>query len=131
MNNNPMETPNMGVNNNIPVNNSMPMNNPMSMNNQMGNMPIMDNSYEMGGQTKGNMFKGFLDDINILDIMLSAFIVGGILYVVYFYRHQMAKDKTIFTDLDTRLSTIEKQVKKVNSELNATGKTKKRNVVRL
>ena len=77
------------------------------------------------------MFKGFFDDINILDVMLSAFIVGGILYVVYYYRHQMIKDKTMFTDLDNRLATIEKQVKKVNSELNATGKNKKRNVVRL
>jgi len=108
------------------------MDNSMQMNPMQNNMPMMDNSYEIGGQTnKGNMFKGFFNDINILDIMLSAFIVGGILYVVYYYKHQMAKDKTIYTDLDTRLSTIEKQVKKVNSELNATGKNKKRNVVRL
>jgi type IV secretory pathway VirB6-like protein len=110
----------------------MPMDNSVQMNPMQNNMPIMDNSYEVGGQTnKGNIFKGFFNDINILDVMLSAFIVGGILYVVYYYKHQMAKDKTIYTDLDTRLSTIEKQVKKVNSELNATGKNKKRNVVRL
>jgi len=123
-----IEAPNMAQNQN-PM---MPMDNSMQMNPMQNNMPMMDNSYEIGGQTnKGNMFKGFFNDINILDIMLSAFIVGGILYVVYYYKHQMAKDKTIYTDLDTRLSTIEKQVKKVNSELNATGKNKKRNVVRL
>jgi len=127
MKNNPIEVPNMGSNQQMPMENSaMPQYNPMQ-----NNMPPMDNSYEMGGQTKGNMFKGFFNDINILDIMLSAFIVGGILYVVYYYKHQMAKDKTMFTDFDNRISTIEKQVKKVNAELNATGKNKKRNVVRM
>jgi hypothetical protein len=127
MKNNPVEAPNMGSNQQMPKeNNAMPQYNPMQ-----NNMPPMDNSYEMGGQTKGNMFKGFFNDINILDVMLSAFIVGGILYVCYYYKHQMAKDKTMFTDFDNRISTIEKQVKKVNAELNATGKNKKRNVVRM
>jgi hypothetical protein len=129
MNNNPnMQMPNMGGNQMMPMDNNIPMNQPNQMQNSM---PMMDNSYATGGETKSNMFKGFFDDINILDVMLSAFIVGGILYVVYYYRHQMIKDKTMFTDLDNRLATIEKQVKKVNSELNATGKNKKRNVVRL
>ncbi len=122
------EAPNIASNPQMQMDNNMqmPMSNPMQ-----NNMMQMDNNYEVGGQTKSNIFKGFFNDINILDVMLSAFIVGGILYVVYYYRHQMAKDKTIFTDFDTRLSTIEKQVKKVNSELNATGKSKKRNVVRM
>jgi len=128
MNSNPnVAVPNMGATPQMPIDaNPMPMYNPMQ-----NTMPMMDNSYEMGGQTKGNAFKDFFGDINILDVMLSAFIVGGILYVVYYYRHQMAKDKTMFTDFDTRISTIEKQLKKVNSELNATGKTKKRSIVRM
>ena len=126
-NNSNIEIPNMGAN----ANPMMPMENANPMTNSMQNsMPMME-TFEIGGQSNGNMFKGFFNDINILDVMLSAFIVGGILYVVYYYKHQMAKDKTIYTDLENRLSTIEKQIKKVNSELNATGKYRKISVVRM
>jgi hypothetical protein len=114
-NNMGMNTPNMGMN--------PPMQNPMPEIPQ----PPMNNSMADGGNVgRGNPFKDFFNDINILDITISAFIVAGVIYSISYYKFQMLKDQKGYAEISQRIATIESQIKKVNSELNATGSNKKK-----
>lgn len=114
-NNMGMNPPNMGMN--------PPMQNPMPEIPQ----PPMNNSMADGGNVgRGNPFKDFFNDINILDITISAFIVAGVIYSISYYKFQMLKDQKGYAEISQRIATIESQIKKVNSELNATGSNKKK-----
>lgn len=76
-----------------------------------------------GGSGGGNKFTEFFSDINILDVAISAFIVGGVLYAVHYFKFMMMMEKTGYADLSAKVQKIEGQLAaaKKNAEQNATG----------
>lgn len=81
-------------------------------------------SMEDGGQTSfGSGIKSIFDDVNIVDIAISAFIVAGVLYSIQYHRYMMLIEKTGYADLSTRLQKLESSMNaaKRKSEANATG----------
>jgi hypothetical protein len=81
---------------------------------------------EKGGATSSGGFGGairnFFEDINIVDVVTSAFIVGGVLYAVHYFKFMMMMEKTGYADLNTRIQKIEAANKKQESATaNATG----------
>jgi hypothetical protein len=71
---------------------------------------------------KGGGIKEFFNDINILDVTISAFVVGGILYAVYYYKYMMLLEKSGYADLSTRVQKLESALAAQKAELNASGK---------
>jgi hypothetical protein len=98
-------------------------------------MATMEDGGSIGGSSGGNKFTEFFSDINILDVAISAFIVGGVLYAIHYYKFMMMMEKTGYADLNARIQKVESQVAaaKKNAELNATGNgmRKKRALVSL
>lgn len=74
----------------------------------------------------GGKVKEFFSDINILDVAISAFIVGGVLYAVHYYKFMIALEKSGYADLSTRVQRLESQMAaaKKSAEMNATGNGK-------
>jgi len=57
-------------------------------------MPMYADGGEMGDSGKsGGGIKGFFNDINIVDIAISAFIVGGVIYAIQYYKFMMMLKK--------------------------------------
>lgn len=81
-------------------------------------------SMEDGGKTSfGSGIKSIFDDVNIVDIAISAFIVAGVLYSIQYHRYMMLIEKTGYADLSTRLQKLESSMNaaKRKSEANAAG----------
>ena len=78
-----------------------------------------------GGSSSGigGKIKEFFDDINILDVTISAFIVGGVLYAVHYFKFMMMMEKAGYADLSAKIQKIESQMAaaKKSAEANATG----------
>lgn len=76
-----------------------------------------------GGSGFTGKVKEFFSDINLLDVAISAFIVGGVLYAVHYYKFMMMMEKTGYADLSTRVQRLESQMAaaKKNAEANAAG----------
>ena len=82
----------------------------------------------------GGGIKGWFKDINILDVTISAFIVGGIIYAVQYYRFMMMLEKTGYADVSSRITKLESALAAQKAELNASGnndKMRRRPVMRL
>lgn len=75
--------------------------------------------------TSGGGIKGWFKDINILDVTISAFIVGGIIYAVQYYRFMMMLEKTGYADVSSRIAKLESAVKAQKAEMNASGNMSK------
>lgn len=71
----------------------------------------------------GGAIREFLSDINILDVLVAGFVVGGLSYMVYYYKYQMNMGKNLFADLSGRVSKLESMAEaaKRKAEANATG----------
>jgi len=118
--------PQMGASPPMPMASPMPTAQPMAMGqsmpfNQGGTMD------DMGGGNgafikKGNSIKEFFNDINILDVTISAFVIGGIFYAIYYYKYMMMLEKSGYADLSSRLQKLESSVAAQKAELNAAGK---------
>jgi len=83
---------------------------------------------------KGGGFRDFFEDVNILDVTISAFIVASVLYTVSYYRYMMLLEKSGYQDLSARLGKIESAVVARKAEMNASGNmrnNKRRPVMRL
>ena len=96
----------------------------------MGGMP-MNGAYI---NNCGGGIKGWFKDINILDVTISAFIVGGIIYAVQYYRFMMMLEKTGYADLSSRISKLESSIAAQKAEMNASGnidRMRRRPVMRL
>jgi hypothetical protein len=114
----------------------MPMAQPMAQ-----SMPFAQGGGvdEMGGGNgafikKGGGIKEFFNDINILDVTISAFVVGGIFYAIYYYKYMMMLEKTGYADMSTRVQKLESAMAAQKAELNAAGKMdsmRKRPLMRL
>lgn len=82
---------------------------------------------EGGGSSRGGgvggKIKEFFEDINILDVTISAFIVGGVLYAVHYFKFMMMMEKAGYADLSAKIQKIESQMAaaKKSAEANATG----------
>ena len=90
-------------------------------------MPMMND--DMGGSgafiKKGGGIKEFFSDINILDVTISAFVVGGIFYAIYYYKYMMMLEKTAYADISTRIQKVESALAAQKAELNAAGNMNK------
>jgi len=110
---------------------------PMAMGGQppMG-MPPAPPAMAEGGAviSKRGGFKEFFEDVNLLDVTISAFIVASVLYTVNYYRYMMLLEKSGYQDLSARLGKIESAVAAKKAEMNAAGNmrnNKRRPVMRL
>lgn len=92
--------------------------------------------YEDGGAvvTKGGGIKEWFSDINIVDVTVSAFIVGAVLYTVHYYKFMMMLEKSGYADLTARIAKLQSGMDAQKAEMNAAGrleKSRKRPVMRL
>jgi len=90
-------------------------------------MPMMaDGGSVEDGSGAANKIKEFFSDINVLDVAISAFIVGGVLYAIHYYKFMIMMEKTGYSDLSTRIQRLESQLAaaKKAAEMNAAGNAK-------
>jgi hypothetical protein len=85
--------------------------------------PIMENGGETSSRGGGSAIKDFFSDINLVDVAISAFIVGGVLYTIHYYKFMMMIEKTGYADLSSRIQKMESALSaaKKKSEVNASG----------
>lgn len=86
--------------------------------------PIASDAMDNGGGEKSNPFREFFSDINVLDVAISAFIVGAVIYSIQYHKLMMMLEKTGYADLSTRVQKLESALEsaKRKAELNATGR---------
>jgi hypothetical protein len=82
----------------------------------------------LGGETSssGGGFKEFFSDINVVDVVLSAFIVAGVIYSVYYNKYMMKLEKTGYQDVTDRVMKLESSIAAREAEMNAIGNANKR-----
>ena len=99
---------------------------PVAANPPMPPSPPMQSAESGAVIKKGGGFREFFEDVNILDITISAFIVASVLYSVHYYRYMLMLEKSGYQDLSARLGKIESAVEAKRAEMNAAGKIKNR-----
>ena len=98
--------------------------------------PMPAPNFEDGGavvEKKGGI-KEWFSDINIVDVTVSAFIVGAVLYTVHYYKFMMMLEKTGYADLNAKVSKMQSAMDAQKAEMNASGrleKSRRRPVMRL
>lgn len=88
--------------------------------------PMAPPPYEEGGAIikKGGGMKEWFSDINIVDVAVSAVIVGAVLYTVHYYKFMMMLEKSGYADLNTKVSKLQSAVDAQKAEMNAAGNGK-------
>ena len=96
-------------------------------------MPMYGEGGDIGDSGGGGGIKGFFNDINIVDVAISAFIVGGVIYAIQYYKFMMMIEKTGYADLSARIQKLESAAlaAKKTAEVNAAGSKGRRPVMRL
>lgn len=102
-------------------------------------MPPAPTSMETGGAAtrSGGGIRDFFSDVNIVDVAISAFIVGAVIYSIQYHKFMMMLEKTGYADLSTRIQRIESAMAsaaKKQTEANAAGNgrmRRKRGVITL
>ena len=88
-----------------------------------------------GGETTSGVggFKAWFADINIVEVSVSALIVGVGIYAIQYFRLMMAMEKTAYNDVIERIGKLESAqlAAKKTAEVNASGSRGKRPVMRL
>lgn len=87
-----------------------------------------------GGETAGGGgIKGWFADINIVEVSVSALIVGVGIYAIQYFRLMMAMEKTAYADVIERIGKLESAqlAAKKTAEVNASGSRTRRPVMRL
>lgn len=81
-----------------------------------------------GGETSsgGGGFKEFFSDINVVDVVLSAFIVAGVMYSIYYNKYLMKLEKSGYQEVTDRVMKLESSVAAKEAEMNAIGNMNKR-----
>lgn len=98
--------------------------------------PMPTPSFEDGGavvEKKGGI-KEWFSDINIVDVTISAFIVGAVLYTVHYYKFMMMLEKAGYADLNAKISKMQSAMDAQKAEMNAAGRlenSRRRPVMRL
>ncbi len=104
--------------------------------NQMQQIPMSDGGdFEDGGEVSnegsiGGSIRSFFSGINLLEAAISAFIVGGIIYTIQYYKFMMMMEKNGYSDLYARIQKLESAEMAKKAEMNAAGKMKKKQVIR-
>jgi hypothetical protein len=109
---------------------------PMAQNPPIPAAPVStmaDGGSVVDGDSGGGGVKGFFKDINVLDVAISAFIIGGVIYAMQYYKYMMMLEKSGYTALSERLQKVESslQAAKKTAEMNASGMQKRRPVMRM
>jgi len=88
--------------------------------------PMGPPPYEEGGAIikKGGGIKEWFSDINIVDVAVSAVIVGAVLYTVHYYKFMMMLEKSGYADLNTKVAKLQSAVDAQKAEMNAAGNGK-------
>ena len=88
--------------------------------------PVAPPPYEDGGAIikKGGGIKDWFSDINIVDVAVSAVIVGAVLYTVHYYKFMMMLEKSGYADLNTKVAKLQSAVDAQKAEMNASGNGK-------
>jgi hypothetical protein len=89
-------------------------------------MPSMAEGGDVGGApARKNPFKDFFTDINVVDVAISAFIVGAVIYSIQYHKFMIMMEKTGYADLSTRINRLENDIstakRKAATEANASG----------
>jgi hypothetical protein len=93
--------------------------------------PVMETG---GATTGGGGIKGWFRDINLVDVTVSAFVIGAVLYTVHYYKFMMMMEKTGYADLSGRVAKIEAELAaaKKKTQMNAAGNMRgRRPIMRL
>lgn len=89
-------------------------------------MPEMAKGGETNSYAGGGSIKEFFSDINVVEVVLSAFIVAGVIYSVYYNKYMMKLEKTGYEDVTDRIMKLESSMAAKEAEMNAVGNMKKR-----
>jgi len=83
-------------------------------------------AFEDGGAVvkKGGGIKEWFSDINIVDVAVSAVIVGAVLYTVHYYKFMMMLEKSGYADLSGRIAKLQSAMDAQKAEMNASGSGK-------
>ena len=116
----------------VPAPAAAPM--PMAQNPPIPAAPVStmgDGADVGGGDSGGGSVKDFFKDINLLDVAISAFIVGGVIYAMQYFKYMMMLEKSGYTDLSERVQKLESSIQaaKKTAEMNASGMQQKRRPV--
>jgi hypothetical protein len=87
-----------------------------------------------GGETSGGGgIRGWFGDINVVEVSVSALIVGVGIYAIQYFRLMMAMEKSAYNDVIERIGKLESAqlAAKKTAEVNASGSRSKRPVMRL
>lgn len=83
-----------------------------------------------GGETEtyggGGGIKEFFADINVVEVVLSAFIVAGVIYSLYYNKYMLKLEKTGYQEVSDRIMKLESSVAAKEAEMNAIGNMNKR-----
>ena len=92
----------------------------------MATPPMAPPPFEDGGAIvkKGGGIKEWFSDINIVDVAVSAVIVGAVLYTVHYYKFMMMLEKSGYADLNTKVAKLQSAVDAQKAEMNAAGNGK-------
>jgi hypothetical protein len=88
---------------------------------------------EGGETTSGGGIKGWFGDINVVEVSVSALIVGVGIYAIQYFRLMMAMEKSANNDVIERIGKLESAAlaAKKTAEVNASGSRGRRPVMRL
>ncbi len=88
---------------------------------------------EGGETTSGGGIRGWFGDINVVEVSVSALIVGVGIYAIQYFRLMMAMEKSAYNDVIERIGKLESAAlaAKKTAEVNASGSRGKRPVMRL
>jgi hypothetical protein len=88
--------------------------------------PMASAPMEDGGAVvkKSGGIKEWFNDINIVDVAVSAVIVGAILYTVHYYKFMMMLEKSGYADLNTKVAKLQSAIDAQKAEMNAAGNGK-------
>lgn len=86
---------------------------------------VAENGAATGG---GNPFSNFFSDVNVLDVTISAFIIGAVIYSIQYHKMMILLEKTGYADLSSRVQKLESSLEaaKKKAEVNATGSQRKK-----
>ena len=88
---------------------------------------------EGGETTSGGGIRGWFGDINVVEVSVSALIVGVGIYAIQYFRLMMAMEKSAYNDVIERIGKLESAAlaAKKTAEVNASGSRGRRPVMRL
>jgi hypothetical protein len=81
-----------------------------------------------GGDEGGGFLSKLTSGVNMIDVVVMSFFVGGTIYFLHVYKTMMQMQKVGYNDLSARVSKIEsaEAARKAEAMANASGKMKRK-----